>query len=33
MNSNDEMLSGNVDADASYPYDDPNATQFEFRFC
>ena len=33
MNANKEMLTGNADADATYPDADPGATEFECRLC
>ena len=33
LNANEEMLTGNADADASYSDADPDATEFEYRLC
>ena len=33
MNVNEQMIAGNVVADANFPDSDPDATQFEYGLC
>ena len=33
VNANEEMLASYADPDAGYPDADPDATQFEYRYC